>query len=303
MNLPTGDIIGAILALLGAFVVAIQSVLVRKSTVSSSVKKLIGTVLVVNFLFWTPLSLVLYYPSVNINLKGFAAFLLSGISGFFLGYILIFISIKRIGASKTHPLVKTQVIVALVLSVVFLAELLTVYHLFGVILLLIGTILVSTEISGDNDEIGSRAGGKLLDLSIPFIGGFFWGLNWIFTRVGLMQGTPVILGLAVSSGGGLAAFIIYEGVTEKNLESIKIISPDFKRFFVIGLVCAMAFLLNFTALSVARIVVVNPIWHVSPMFVLILSYFYLPKLEIISMKLVLGSLLIVLGTICVILFM
>ncbi len=303
MEIPVGDLLGAILALLGSLVVAIQSVLVRKSTVSTSVKKLIGTVLVVNFMFWAPLSLVLYYPSFQVNLIGIIAFLLSGFFGFFLGYIFIFLSIQRIGASKTHPLIKTQIIVALVLSVILLGESLTVYHLIGIILLLIGAVLVSMEVSGDDGELNFHKSSKVINLSIPLIGGTFWGFNWILTRIGLQQGIPVLIGLAISSGGGLASFIVFEIISEKNLDSIKIITPNFNWFFVIGVICALAFLLNFTALSVARIVVVNPIWHVSPLFVLLLSYRYLPKLEIITIKIVLGSLLIVLGTICVILFM
>ncbi len=303
MDVPISDLLGAFLALIGALVVAIQSVLVRKKTVTGSVEKLIGMVILINFILWTPLSLILYFPSFNVTLIGFTAFILSGIFGFFLGYLFIFYSIKRIGASKTHPLMKIQVVVALILSVVFLKETLTSYHLAGVIFLLFGTMLVSKEITGDNNSGRSITRSGYIDLSLPFIGGIFWGFNWYFTRLGLLEGVPILLGLSISSGGGLMLFVLFQVVSNRSLKSIKILLPNSKPFIIIGVICSFAFLLNFSALSIARVVVVNPIWHISPLFVLILSYLFLPKLEQLSVKIILGSLLIVFGTVCVIIFM
>ncbi len=54
MDVPISDLLGAFLALIGALVVAIQSVLVRKKTVTGSVEKLIGMVILINFILWTP---------------------------------------------------------------------------------------------------------------------------------------------------------------------------------------------------------------------------------------------------------
>ncbi len=297
------DLIGAILALLGALVVASQSILVRKSTIDGSTKKLVGTVLTVNVIIWSIVSLLVYYPDFEVNLTSLTSFALSGFFGFFLGYRLMFLSIQRIGASRTMPLIRTQIIVALILSIFFLGESLSLYHLIGVVMILFGTGLVSKEIANDKESIFLDRKLGLIDLSLPLIGGLSWGLNWFFTRRGLMEGTPVMLGLAISSLGGFIGFIVLEGIFQKRFSFKKIKSPTLPWYILIGFVCAMAFLLNFSALSISRVVVVNPIWQISPLFVLILSYLFLPKLEKISPKLIIGSMVIVFGTVAVILFM
>jgi len=306
MRIPISDLIGAILALIGALVVASQSILVRKSTVDGSINKLVGTVLVVNTIFWTIVFFLGYYPQFELNVMSFIYFGLSGFFGFFLGYFLLFLSIKRIGASRTLPLIKTQVIVALLLSVLFLGESTTFYHLIGIGLVVFGAGLVSKEISNDkksNISVNSDARTKIFNMLIPLMGGVCWGLNWFFTRMGLMQGTPIILGLAISSVGGLIGFIIWIAKSQRSLNFIKLRQTSFYWYFLIGLVCALAFYLNFLALSFSRIVVVNPIWQVAPLFVLLLSYIFLPQLEKITNKIIIGSIIIVLGTITVILFM
>jgi len=303
MAISTPDLIGAILALLGALVVASQSILVRKSTIDGSIKKLVGTVLTVNVIIWTILSFTAYYPDFKVNPTSLISFALSGFFGFFLGYSLMFLSIQRIGASRTMPLIRTQVIVALILSIFFLEESLSFYHLIGIVMILIGTGLVSKEIANDKESIFLDRKLGLLDLSLPLIGGLSWGLNWFFTRRGLMEGTPVVLGLAISSIGGFIGFIVVEAILQKGFSLKKLRSPTFPWFLLIGFVCALSFFLNFSALSISRVVVVNPIWQISPMFVLILSYIFLPHLEKITNKIIIGSIIIVLGTITVILFM
>lgn len=303
MVISIADLIGATLALIGALIVASQSILVRKSTIDGSIKKLVGTVLLVNVIIWTTISFLAYYPEFQVNLKSLTSFALSGFFGFFLGYRLMFLSIQRIGASRTMPLIRVQVIIALILSVFFLGESLSIYHLIGVVMILFGTGLVSKEVANEKDSIFSGKKLGMIDLSLPLIGGVSWGLNWFFTRRGLMEGTPVVLGLAISSIGGLIGFIVLESIFQEDYSFKKITTLNFSWYILIGFVCALAFFLNFSALSISRVVVVNPIWQVSPLFVLILSYIFLPRLEKISSKLIIGSVVIVLGTIAVILFM
>ncbi|MFP4051998.1 MAG: EamA family transporter, partial [Thermoplasmata archaeon] len=133
-------------------------------------------------------------------------------------------------------------------------------------------------------------------------GGVSWGLNWFFTRLGLLTGTPVMVGLAISSVAALFGFSALEIVQKREIPLIDFKS-NLKWFIFIGIICALAFLFNFLALSISRVVVVNPIWQISPLFVLILSYIFLPDLEKITTKLVIGSLLIVGGTVIVFIFM
>ena len=300
MNIPVTDQMGAVLAVFGAMAVALESILVRKFTVKGSIRELIGIVILVNAVIWSGISLFYYYPDFNLSTKSILAFILSGISGFFFGYILFFISIKRIGASKTMPIIRTQVIVALILSIIFLGETLKPFHLLGIFIMIIGTMLVSREISGDDNTDSNKT--RWTGLIIPIAGGISWGFNWFFTRLGLLTGAPVMVGLAVSSVAALLGFSAFEVVQKRKIPLINYKS-NLNWFIFIGIICALAFLFNFLALSISRVVVVNPIWQISPLFVLVLSYLFLPKLEKITSKLVIGSLLIVGGTVLVFIFM
>ena len=301
MNIPVTDQMGAMLAVFGALAVAFESILVRKYTVKGSIRELIGIVILVNAVVWSGISIFYYYPDFDLSTKSILAFIFSGIFGFFLGYILFFTSIKRIGASKTMPIIRTQVIVALFLSIMFLGETLTPFHLLGICIMIFGTILVSREISGDDDTSAKKS--RWTGLLIPLAGGVSWGLNWFFTRLGLLTGTPVAVGLAISSIAALLGFTLLETIEKRKVPFMKLVSPNPLWFIFIGMICALAFLFNFLALSISRVVVVNPIWQISPLFVLILSYLFLPKLEKITLKLVIGSLLIVCGTVIVFIFM
>lgn len=301
MNIPVTDQMGALLAVFGALAVAFQSILVRKHTIKGSIRELIGIVILVNAVIWSGVSLLYYYPDFDVSAKSILAFIFSGIFGFFLGYILFFTSIKRIGASKTMPIIRTQVIVALILSIMFLGETLTPFHLLGICIMIVGTILVSREISGD-DYPGSKKS-RWTELLIPLAGGVSWGLNWFFTRLGLLTGTPVMVGLAISSLAALVGYTLLESIEKRQIPFMEHESPKPIWFIFIGMICALAFLFNFLALSISRVVVVNPIWQISPLFVLILSYLFLPDLEKITTKLVIGSLLIVGGTVIVFIFM
>ena len=300
MILPPTDLVGAALSMIGAFFVSIESILVRKSTVKGSITELIGTILFVNVIIWSLASFFSYYPNFDINLEAFLAFSLSGIFGFFIGYFLLFVSIKRVGASRTLPLIRSQVIVALFLSIFFLQESLTPYHIAGIFIILIGTVFVSREMSDGDSYI---KGNKIRNLLLPIFAGVSWGLNWFFSKLGLLQGIPVVLGLTVSSIMALVSFSIFRGINEKKLPTPKINSPNFIWFFAIGIMCALAFFMNFLALSISRVMVVSPIWQITPLFVLLLSHIFLPKLEKVTLKLIIGSLLIVGGAIIVIIFM
>ncbi|KXA97638.1 hypothetical protein AKJ39_03115 [candidate division MSBL1 archaeon SCGC-AAA259J03] len=238
-----------------------------------------------------------------ITAKSIYPFVGAGCTGFFLGFVLLFVSVERIGASRTLPLLRVQVPVALILSIFFLEESLSPYHLFEVLVILLGAGLVSREVS--NRENNPKSGFFLIspDLLIPFGAAFSWGVTWYFLRMGMKTGTPIVLGIAISSIVALIGFTIFRMIYESKPPYSGLNTKNRFWYIAISFVFAVSFVFEFLALSISRVVVVSPIWQVSPLFVLFLSYFFLSKLEKITSKLTIGALLIVSGAVMVIIFM
>ena len=78
--------------------------------------------------------------------------------------------------------------------------------------------------------------------------------------------------------------------------------PSLYYFAAAGLAENTGVFLNVLALGLGKVSVVVPLYGTAPIFVLLLSFFFLRGLEILNKRLVLGSVLIVLGIYLIIAF-
>lgn len=131
---------------------------------------------------------------------------------------------------------------------------------------------------------------------------FLFGLESPFGKTGLSEGAPVVVGLSVKFSVALVAMAGYLFLTDR-----KSIFPFMKKernsYLLTGLLASVVHGLRYLALSMSRVVVVDPFLSITPMFVLLLSYFLLRELERITALLIFGSILVVLGTISMGFFM
>jgi len=94
------------------------------------------------------------------------------------------------------------------------------------------------------------------------------------------------LGLLVIGGRGVKASLV------ENRKAVKLL-------LCAGLAAACGIISSFFALSMAPVVVISPLQSTTPLFTLLWSWLFLGRLERITPRLVLGSVLVVSGIVLV----
>ncbi len=288
------DVLGALLATVGALTSAIGlTFFVRRSMVKGNPLDAAMVTLLVNVLIYVPLSILLYSPHFGLTLRSFLAFGAAGLLASFLVRILVYAGTKRIGISRVNPVLRADLLIASVVALVVLAEPASAGHLTGIVLLSIGVVMVSREIeSHNNTEFRLKPS---FDLLIPLGAMFFSGLARPVAKAGLLEGTPVVVGLAVKFAVALIALNIY--FLWKGMSPIEPFRADERKLYMgAGIFSSITMGLFYLSLDISRVVVMMPFRSLSPLFVVVLSYVFLQRLEKVTRLLVMGSILVVSGT-------
>ena len=120
-----------------------------------------------------------------------------------------------------------------------------------------------------------------------------YGTSHVLVRLGVSDLAPPLVGAALALlSGTLVLAVIDVRNPERNLRQ--------KRRAVLflmasGVCSGLAVVTSYFALSMAPVVVVTPLLSTPPLFTLVLSHFFLGKLEKITGRLVLGTILVIAG--------
>ena len=141
--------------------------------------------------------------------------------------------------------------------------------------------------------------GALSGYVFALTAGASYGLAQVLTRFGVTEyATPLVGGtvslLAGSLGVGLLSARDIGGALRRS---------DLRRgvlmFSLAGIAGSAGVLVNYVALSVAPVVVVSPVLGVNPLVTLICAALFLRGMERITPRIVIGSLLVVVGVACI----
>ena len=289
------------MALLAALIGGVYVIFIRKAAVAGHTLEVLMAVISVNVLIFLPLSL-LYYPSFGLNETSLLSFMAAGLVGTFLGRIFQYLGVERVGAARTEPVSRGSLIISTILAIYVLGEPIAAGHLVGIIILAIGILIIGYEMSREKNSTTKSGWRSWIDISLPFIAMFFFGLESPFGKIGLSEGTPVLVGLSVKFSTGLVAMAGYLFLTDRK-SIFPFRSKERNLYIVTGLLASAVHGLRYLSLSMSRVVVVDPFLSITPLFVLLLSYLFLRKLERITALLIFGSVLVVLGAISMGMFM
>lgn len=288
-------ILAALLAATGGFFFAVRSILIRKATVGGDTLEAVYVSYFINFLTFLPLTFVIYGLSPGFTIISILAFIGAGLFGSFLGRTFSFLGIEKVGASRSIPISNGSILLGSLLAILFLGEPITIGHFWGVVLLVVGVSLVSYEIQSKTQS-SSKKWRISVGLFFPLAALLFFSLDSIVAKVGLMEGTPAIAGLTLKFA---AASIMMSGyfLARNNSLTKPFKAKDRSLYFWAGIAGSLAIGLYYLALGLARVVVVLPFIGLTPLFVLILTYFYLQKLERVTIPIIVGTLLVICGII------
>lgn len=290
-------LLGTILATTAATMFAFQYLFVRLGTQKGSVTELIFITLLTSVLILVPTTVVLY--DFSMPLEAALAFVGAGLSGSLFARICMFTSIKRIGASRTSPIVASNALFATILAVVVLGESLTVVHLVGVLLIVVGVAVISYQTSESRDVDATRRELVVL-FSVPILASVFLGIEPIFVSLGLDAGASIIPGTTIAVVAAFVGFAYYTWTTTGLPSRSLLGKPYFKWYVGASIATTVGLLAAFTALQIAPVAIAVPLIQTSPLIVLVLSALFLSsKLERVTPAIVGSTLIIIVGAIIV----
>jgi DME family drug/metabolite transporter len=219
------------------------------------------------------------------ELRGILYFILAGLVGTTAGRLLRFVSIEQVGASVSAALINLHPFIAAGLAILLLGEAVTVPIVAGTAVIVGGTVLLSTS--------GRILNFRLSQFGFPFLSAACFGAVAILRKLGL-GGTGPLLGFAVNVTTALVAFTAVLAVIG-HLRRLRCEPRSVGYLIGAGVLENVGVLLGILALRVGTVNVVAPLTGTMPLFVLALSWLFLSDVERMSTRLVVGTLLIVLG--------
>ncbi len=216
---------------------------------------------------------------------GIALFAVAGIVGTIGGRLLRFISIEQIGASISSALINLYPMISAMLAIIVLGEEVTMPIVLGTLVIVAGTTLLSVG--------GRRFGIKPWQLVLPVVSACCFGTVAILRKMGLAH-MGAIPGSAINVSAafvGFTALVLAAG----HGRAITARGQSLAYFIAAGVAENTSVFLIVVALGLGTVSVVAPLYGSSPIFVLLLSYFFLKDIEHLSVRVVTGTVLIVLG--------
>ncbi len=219
-------------------------------------------------------------------------FSLAAFIHFLIGWTLLSASQKKVGAARTSALLGSVPLWATAIGILFFDEFLSAWIFGGIILIIIGTFIVSSGKSASTEiSTGFRASLYGLGTAVCFAG------SSIFIRYGLEQLPFPLLGVTI---GMVVVTFLYGGLlwlrpTNEGL-SFEFNSKALWLQVVAGVLVAVATWWRWLALDLTTIAVVNSLSRLSVPTVLLLSPFLLArKWEEVNGRVWFGAGVIVMG--------
>jgi uncharacterized membrane protein len=277
--------IAEILAILSAAFTAMNTISIRKGLRNSNpISGLFVSTIVMTACLWVLASANLLVT--RFSLFGILAFVMDGILGTALARSLMFVAVEKVGASVTTSVLASRSLFGAIFAIILLHEELTALLLLGTILVVTGIVVLS---EGDHKQDWKRR-----DLIFPLGTSLLFGLQNVVVKIGLNEMNSPITGSTISATTALlviTAYLTFAG-KKKNLMLNK---ASNKFFSLAGIFIVLVLLSLYGAIGIGKVVVVMPLVSTAPLFTIFFSYFLLRDIEKITLRIVIGAILTVLG--------
>jgi drug/metabolite transporter (DMT)-like permease len=284
---------GPLFSILTAMTFAITQILVRRVTYQSGES---FTALAVSMLVGTPLIILLvsftgeWHAFVSFTWQQYLLLAAAGLIHLVIARFLFFTSTRIIGANPTAAITRAAVVFSVIFGVLFLDETVTGLQVVAALLIMVGAVLTTTEISSRTFRISTR--GLLMGLgtavcsaaSATLIRPVMQEVSEIYaaTFVMYLAAFMVILVLLAISPGHRQAVVNQDRSTFLMLSVGAV-------FLVIG------HLLRFTALKYSPVSIVQPLVGTIVIFVLIFSWIINRKIDVFNWRVLAGIAMVLAG--------
>lgn len=293
------------LALLGSACFAFNSITQRRAVIQVT-DAAAGVLITVPFALFFYLIILLLRGEIgsvaDFTWQSYLWFALAGLSNYVFGRQLRYHLVQLAGANISNIMTTTSPLFSVTLGILWLGEGVSWKLVIGVALIASGLI-----ITGLNPRM--RYGGKSLLAGVPprayLLGigtGLGWGLAPIFIKLGLGDS-----GSSVAAAPIAGAFIAHGVATiflgpllfrKGKRDTLTTMKRNALGFFLLsGLFTGVAQLFRYYALSVGPASVVAPVFATSPIFALFLAFIFNRKLEMFSVSVIVGTIVVIIGAV------
>ena len=282
----------AVLAILTGLFLALASLYIRWGLERGSAG---AAVLVVNFvsaaLSW-PL-FFLFTSWSSILSWAVLAFIAAGLSGPFLGRLLLFSGMKKVGISISTPLYNVQAPLSVMGGALLFSEVLTPIIGFGTVAAVGGVGLLCLGSIGRSREQQIQ----FRDLRLPLASGACVATSHVLRKWGLELTPDIFLGLAIMASTSFLCSLATSMAWRQPISIPR--GHPLAMFVMAGLMTNVAHLTGLAAILRGDLVVVIPLQNTEMLFALLLSLLFLRRLERVTIAVATGAALVMAGAVVV----
>ena len=284
------------LSLATAFMYALSHIAVRKGLAfgSNAVTAANVSLFITFFVF---LALLFAFVPMHLwSLRAFPLFLAAGILAPGLFRFFLYSAIARIGVAVSSVATNINPLVAVATSMAFLGEQLTPLMGLGIGLILAAVILAAPKGEGrvfDLSTLSNR--GFLLAIASAVVRGGSETLR----KSGLFVLDSPVFGAAIGNAGGFLVSVFLLAGSSSTRGALVYEKKSFLYFVLSSLCTVAAWLFGFYALSLGEVVRVAPVVGTVPLFTVLLSMVLLRGVEQITPRIIVASLLVVVGVVSI----
>ena len=300
--------LGVLLGLFSAVFFGISTVIARRGMLraSSSYIAAISIFTGVPFFLLVTCATGEIYQIVQFPWKAQVFLALSGVIHFALGRTWAYKSIHLIGSTRSIIVTSLNPIISIAMAMIIFKETIKPLMVLGILLALSGPLVTILKEQAVESSFPSKATfrGKGLDRHNIYVGmlygmgaAVFWGSSTIFIKLGLKNGGSPVAGSLLAY---LAASVVISPSLLLNQENKREIFEATRKSFqfalFIGLVTSIAQLLRYVALQYSSVIIVTLLSRTVPLWVLLFSFIYNKDYESFSYWVILGNVLLIVGT-------
>ena len=313
--------LGVVLAILSSFSFSLNGVMSRRglAVASASAGAFVTVIIGVPMFLFAALVTGQLFRAGDVSGLGFLLLSTAGILHFGLGRYFNYRSMAAIGATRTGPIQSFTAPYAILVAYLLLDEGVTLLMGVGIVLVLVGPAVmvertgaparqpVPPRGASDTEPASNappafqlrQAEGYLF--ALLSVGAY--GTSPIMIRAALEGATNLsVLGGAIAYTAAATALIVTLLLPGRR-GLITAMRPSTVRLFLgAGFFVFLAQMLRFIALSMAPVAVVTPLMRLSGVFTLILSWMFNRHLEKITLRVVLGIAVSLVGSVMLVMF-
>lgn len=290
---------GSVFAILSALFFAFNAMFTRKAVVKvpdATIGILITVPLGALFSFLILITSGHLGRVVGFPWQSYAWLSTAGVVHYLVGRSFNYNCVQIVGANISNILIRLRILVTVTLGVSILGELLTWQLIVGVLVLTLGVMFTGLNFQTFRDGQGLFSNIPRKAYLFAFGASISWGISPVLIRLGISGSDAPTAGVFISF---LAASIVLSLSLLNRGRRRALLGMSGKAvglFCIAGLISCFANLMRYAALSMAPVSLVTPLVSISPVFILVISFMFNRKLEIFSIPVIIGTILVVIAS-------